>query len=39
MRGNLDQSGLEKEFALVRTTLENLQQAHLDEFLAAWPAG
>ena len=38
MRGNLDEKDLEKEFALVRSTLESMKQSHLDEFLAAWPA-
>ena len=38
MRGNLDDKDLEKEFALVRSTLESMKQSHLDEFLAAWPA-
>jgi predicted PolB exonuclease-like 3'-5' exonuclease len=37
MRGNLDQAELERELALVRTTLESMQQQHLNEFLAAWP--
>ncbi|MBT8086368.1 MAG: 3'-5' exonuclease [Woeseia sp.] len=38
MRGNLDASGLEREFSLVRKTLEDAKQAHLDEFAAAWSA-
>ncbi len=37
MRGNLDDRALAREFALVRSTLERMKQAHLDEFLAAWP--
>ncbi len=37
MRGNLDQKDLEREFALVRSTLARMDQPHLDEFLAAWP--
>jgi len=37
MRGNLDDKDLEREFALVRSTLESMNQAHLNEFLAAWP--
>ena len=37
MRGNLNQSELQREYKLVRTTLESMDQAHLDEFLAAWP--
>lgn len=38
MRGNLDQTGLDGELALVRATLEEMDQPHLNEFLAAWPA-
>jgi hypothetical protein len=38
MRGNLDQARLEREFALVKETLEGSGEAHLDEFLAAWQA-
>ena len=38
MRGNLDQAELQREFALVRSTLESLDKPHLNEFLAAWPA-
>lgn len=37
MRGNLDQRELEREYALVRSTLARMEQPHLDEFLAAWP--
>ncbi len=36
MRGNLDDTDLEREFALVRSTLESMGEAHLDEFLSAW---
>ena len=36
LRGNLDDKGLEREFALVRATLEEMDQPHLNEFLAAW---
>ena len=36
MRGNLDEAGLEREFALVRSTLESMKQPHIDEFLSAW---
>ena len=36
MRGNLDQADLERELSLVRTTLESMNQQHLNEFLAAW---
>jgi predicted PolB exonuclease-like 3'-5' exonuclease len=36
MRGNLDAADLEREYALVRKTLGEMQQPHLDEFLAAW---
>jgi predicted PolB exonuclease-like 3'-5' exonuclease len=38
MRGNLDAADLEREFALVRETLTAMDQPHLNEFLAAWPA-
>ena len=38
MRGNLDQADLDRELALVRATLESMQQPHVNEFLAAWPA-
>jgi len=38
MRGNLDATELEREYALVRQTLESMDQAHLNEFLAAWAA-
>ena len=36
MRGNLDDSQLEGEFALVRKTLQEMNQPHLNEFLTAW---
>jgi hypothetical protein len=36
MRGNLDESGLAREFELVRSTLTSLDQPHLNEFLEAW---
>jgi predicted PolB exonuclease-like 3'-5' exonuclease len=36
MRGNLDEAGLEREFALVRETLQSIDQPHLTEFLTAW---
>ncbi|MGB5353252.1 MAG: 3'-5' exonuclease [Woeseia sp.] len=39
MRGNLDQTALEKEFALVRETLRAQDQPHLTEFANAWSAG
>ncbi len=39
MRGNLDDNGLEREFALVRQSLEALDQPHLNEFLEAWAKG
>ena len=39
MRGNFDAASLDKELALVRSTLEEMDQPHLNEFLAAWPAG
>ncbi len=38
MRGNLDKADLEREYKLVRSTLETMDQPHLNEFLAAWPA-
>ena len=38
MRGKLDDKDLEREFALVRSTLESMHQPHLNEFLAAWPS-
>ena len=38
MRGHLDDADLEREFALVRETLESMKRPHTDEFLAAWPA-
>ena len=33
----LDEAGLEREFALVRRTLREMDQPHLDQFLDAWP--
>ncbi len=36
MRGNLDDAGLEREFALVRDTLSEMNVAHLNEFNDAW---
>lgn len=36
LRGNLDDRGLEREYQLVRATLEEMDQPHLNEFLAAW---
>ena len=38
MRGNLDDAGLQREFELVRSSLQEMHQPHIDEFLAAWPA-
>ena len=38
MRGNLDQQGLAREFELVRSTLESMDQPHLNDFAAAWVA-
>jgi predicted PolB exonuclease-like 3'-5' exonuclease len=38
MRGNLDKADLERELALVRSTLETMNQDHLNQFLAAWPS-
>jgi predicted PolB exonuclease-like 3'-5' exonuclease len=37
MRGNLDDAALASEYKLVRSVLENSGEAHLHEFLAAWP--
>ncbi|MGI9223758.1 MAG: 3'-5' exonuclease [Woeseiaceae bacterium] len=37
MRGNLDDKELQREYALVRSTLTKMDQRHLNEFLAAWP--
>jgi len=37
MRGNLDAADLEREYGIVRKTLGEMDQAHLNEFLAAWP--
>lgn len=37
MRGNLDATQLQHEFALVRETLRSMDQPHLNEFLEAWP--
>lgn len=36
MRGNLDDADLRREYTLVRDTLQKMESAHLDEFLAAW---
>jgi len=38
MRGLLDQTELDREFAMIRETLQESGQPHLLEFLAAWPA-
>lgn len=38
MRGNLDATALEREFELVRTTIQSMDRTHLNEFLAAWKA-
>ncbi len=37
MRGNIDDTDLAREFSLVRTTLGEMNQPHLSEFVAAWP--
>ena len=37
MRGNLDDKDLDREYALIRTTLESMDAPHLNNFLAAWP--
>lgn len=39
MRGNLDERALQREFKLVRSTLEAMDEPHLNRFAAAWPAG
>jgi len=39
MRGNLDDKDLQRELAMVRDTLKTMNVPHLNEFLAAWPAG
>jgi predicted PolB exonuclease-like 3'-5' exonuclease len=39
IRGNLDAAGLERELQLVRSTLTSMDEPHLNQFLAAWPAG
>lgn len=36
MRGKLDAEDLQREFALVRTTLAQMDQEHLNKFLSAW---
>ena len=36
IRGNLDANDLEREFKLVRTTLKEMNQPHLNEFESAW---
>jgi predicted PolB exonuclease-like 3'-5' exonuclease len=36
MRGELDEKRLQREYELVRKTLESMGEAHLDEFLQAW---
>jgi predicted PolB exonuclease-like 3'-5' exonuclease len=38
MRGNLDDKELAREFDIVRATLAEMDQPHLNEFAAAWPA-
>lgn len=38
MRGNLDDKDLKREYELIRSTLKSMDQPHLNEFLAAWPA-
>ena len=38
MRGLLDQTELDREFAMIRETLQASGEPHLLEFLAAWPA-
>ena len=38
MRGNLDSKDLARENELVRSTLASMNQPHLNDFVAAWPA-
>jgi hypothetical protein len=38
MRGNLDDKGLATEYEIVRSTLTEMDQPHLNEFAAGWPA-
>lgn len=38
MRGNLDDKELAREFDIVRSTLAEMDQPHLNEFADAWPA-
>ena len=37
MCGNLDYKDLDREYALIRTTLKTMDAPHLNNFLAAWP--
>ncbi len=37
MRGNLDAADLKREYGIVRSTLAEMDQPHLNEFLEAWP--
>jgi len=37
MRGNLDAADLKREYSIVRSTLAEMDQPHLNEFLGAWP--
>ena len=37
MRGNLDAVALDGELKLVRDTIAAMNEAHLNEFLDAWP--
>jgi len=38
MRGNLDAKDIDREFELVRSTLQSMNQPHLNDFAAAWSA-
>ena len=38
MRGILDEQDLVREYELVRSTLTSMDQPHLNDFAAAWPA-
>ena len=39
MRGELDEKRLDREYELVRSTIEAMGESHLEEFLKAWQAG
>lgn len=37
MRGHLDNTSLQRELDLVRSTINDMKKPHLDEFASAWP--